>query len=340
MIRYPKPLQKGDTIAVTAPSSGVPEELHWLLKQAKKHTEELGLKVVLGDTVWTEVKARSSSKEKRAEELMNYLLDDDVDVIMPPWGGEFLMQVLPLLDWEKLKENRPKWVLGFSDTSTLNVTLTLKTGVATAHGTNFFDLGMKNWDSLTSLWSEVLGIQDEESYRQDASKLYQSSWEKVFENPGEQYMLDTPTEWKTTGDGLVSFKGRLIGGCANTLNIIAGTEFAPVSHFQSQAEEGVIWYFEWVEWLAGDVLRHLWKFKELGWFENTNGVLIGRPLGGGDSKDFTFVEAIHEIFDELNIPVVYDVDIGHMPPQMTLINGAFAEVEALNGNGHVTMKRI
>ncbi|KGX84446.1 S66 family peptidase [Pontibacillus marinus] len=340
MIKYPKPLQEGDTIAVTAPSSGVEEELHWLLHQAKKHAEEMSFNIVIGDTVWTERKARSTSKEERAEELMNFLLDDQVDVVMPPWGGEFLMQLLPLLNWDKLKHARPKWILGFSDISTLTFAFTLHTGIATAHGTNFFDLSLKKMDALTSRWREVLGLEDGEALTQRSSHLYQSSWEKVFENPGEQFVLDTPTEWKTTGGHSVSFEGRLIGGCANTLNIIAGTKHAPFELFQSQVEEGLVWYLEWVEWSASDALRALWKFKELGWFENTNGVLIGRPIGGGNTKDFTYEEAIHEVFEEVNIPVIYDVDIGHMPPQMTLINGAFTEVEAAEGKGSVTIKRV
>ncbi|WP_341872579.1 hypothetical protein [Paenibacillus camerounensis] len=41
--------------------------------------------------------------------------------------------------------------------------------------------------------------------------------------------------------------------------------------------------------------------------------------------------------EELQLPVLYDLDYGHVPPQMTLVNGAYAEVEAVNGRG--TVKR-
>jgi len=56
----------------------------------------------------------------------------EVAAIIPPWGGELLIEVLPLLDFNKITETECKWVMGYSDTSTLLMPLTLivdKTGV-------------------------------------------------------------------------------------------------------------------------------------------------------------------------------------------------------------------
>lgn len=49
MIKYPF-LEKDSTIGVTAPSSGVPTELHAVLKTAITRMETMGYKVVVGDT--------------------------------------------------------------------------------------------------------------------------------------------------------------------------------------------------------------------------------------------------------------------------------------------------
>ena len=68
------------------------------------------------------------------------------------------MEILPLLDWEELRAAPPKWVLGYSDISTFTFAYTLLTGTASAHGTNYIDLGSREWDSLTRRWVDVLSL--------------------------------------------------------------------------------------------------------------------------------------------------------------------------------------
>ncbi|WP_081754716.1 hypothetical protein [Paenibacillus durus] len=44
-----------------------------------------------------------------------------------------------------------------------------------------------------------------------------------------------------------------------------------------------------------------------------------------------FIEYEHyfeEVKRELGVPVVYNADIGHVPPQLTLVNGALTAVDA------------
>jgi muramoyltetrapeptide carboxypeptidase LdcA involved in peptidoglycan recycling len=64
-----------------------------------------------------------------------------------------------------------------------------------------------------------------------------------------------------------------------------------------------------------------------GWFDNANAVLIGRPAGPNDDDDFTQFDAIADALGMLTIPVIYDMDFGHVPPQGVLINGALARVQ-------------
>lgn len=59
VIQYPL-LEKGMTIGVTAPSSGVEKPLHHLLEQAVNRLESKGFRVVCGQTVWTQNKAKSA----------------------------------------------------------------------------------------------------------------------------------------------------------------------------------------------------------------------------------------------------------------------------------------
>lgn len=59
MIKYPS-LEKGATIGVTAPSSGVQIELHDMFKLACSRMEMKGFSIICGDTVWTQNKAKSA----------------------------------------------------------------------------------------------------------------------------------------------------------------------------------------------------------------------------------------------------------------------------------------
>ena len=60
--------------------------------------------------------------------------------MVPPWGGELAIDLLPLLE-SGTPSRRPsrRGSLGYSDISTLLTPITLRTGVATLHGNNLMD---------------------------------------------------------------------------------------------------------------------------------------------------------------------------------------------------------
>lgn len=345
-ITYPKPLRKGSRIAVCAPSSGVSEPMYEYLKKSKKNLEKRGYEVEEGETIWHLDKCVSAPKEERARELQSFLLNKSIDAIIPPKGGSFLMEILPLLDWEKLKKSEPKWMLGHSDISTLLFAYTLQTGYATAHGANYLQLSSLELDPITNKCFDILSTSTLSSINQASSRYHQPL------NPHQQahkfdegFELINPTNWKllpNKNNNLptsISFSGRLIGGCLNTVSTLVGTPFAPFEEFSKKfcSTEGVIWYFESFKRDAANIYRELWQMKMKGWFDHTKGVLIGRPYYCTATDDFQLTDAYHQIFDDLEIPVLYDVDIGHVPPQLTLVNGAFATVHFSNGKGKVNM---
>lgn len=81
----------------------------------------------------------------------------------------------------------------------------------------------------------------------------------------------------------------------------------------------MLWY---LENFASDPLtlyRILWQMKEANWFFNCNGFIIGRTRGIFQVDDFSYLDALHKIFDDMKIPVIYDVDIGHLPPMWSMV---------------------
>lgn len=332
MITYPI-LKKEAKIGVTAPSSGVQEELHTILKLASNRLKSKGYNVGFGDTVWTQEKAKSAPFKKRADELNKMMQDDDNDIIIPPWGGELVIEILEHVDFDSINN---KWVLGYSDISTLLLAITLKTGIATAHGTNLIDLRGEETDVTTAMWQSVLTTKSGESILQSSSLHYQKEWQ--HENPSPHiFHLTEATEWKTVSNEAERVKGRLLGGCIDVIRHLAGTPFGDVKTFSKQFinNEPILWYFENCELTTTDLRRSLVQLKLAGWFENCSGILFGRSNANQPIDGYTVLDVYKDLSDEIKVPIIYDIDCGHQPPQITFINGAYAEVEAETGKGTV-----
>lgn len=333
MIKYPL-LKENAVIGVTAPSSGVPEALHPILKEAVDILSKEGFSLNVLDTPWTQSKAKSAPATVRAEELQQLITDEQTDIIIPPWGGELLIEILEHLDFNSFKK---KWILGYSDTSLLLLAMTLTTGTATAHGTNLVDLRGRDTDATTAGWKKVLSTQYGGSVIQYSSEKYQKEWQ--HENPTPYiFHLTEDTKWKTIDDKDVKVTGRLLGGCIDTIHHLAGTPFGDVKHFSETFidNEPILWYFENCDMSAKGLRRSIVQMKLSGWFENTSGIMFGRSESGKVTEDYTEYDVYQDIEDELNIPVIYDIDCGHVPPQVTLINGASATVETAAGRGKIT----
>lgn len=78
------------------------------------------------------------------------LTDPRMRAGVPPWGGEGALELLSLLDFDAIGAAEPTWLVGYSDTSTLMLPLTLRTGVATLHAPNLMDAipGARSVDGL------------------------------------------------------------------------------------------------------------------------------------------------------------------------------------------------
>ncbi len=88
-------------------------------------------------------------------------------------------------------------------------------------------------------------------------------------------------------------------------------------------------------------MRALWSLRLSGWFEGLSGLLIGRSAAPEPTAadNLTHREALTAVLGDLKFPVIIDVDIGHQPPQFTLINGAYAEVVFEGSGGRLTQWR-
>jgi muramoyltetrapeptide carboxypeptidase LdcA involved in peptidoglycan recycling len=147
--------------------------------------------------------------------------------------------------------------------------------------------------------------------------------------------------WKVLGDAQhVTASGRLIGGCVETLAQLAASRYGDVPRYARDfAPDGTIVYLEIAEAGAFDTARMLHGLRLAGWFDAATAVLFGRAAGH-DEDDFTQFDALTDALGSLPIPVIYDVDFGHVPPQMSLVNGALATIEITESSASLTQQLI
>ena len=326
-IRYPRPLRPGDRIGVTSPSSGVAEVLRPRLDVAVRHLEGRGFQVVVGDCM-DGAGPVSAPAGDRAAELTAMLTDPTIRAVVPPWGGELAIDLLRLLDWNAIAAAEPTWLVGFSDISTLLAPLTARTGIASLHGQNLMDTPYEVPAPLAS-WLDVVSAPAGAVISQGPSRMHRRAgfddW--VADPEVSRYALDTPGRWVRldSTDGFTA-TGRLLGGCIETLSSLAGTpHLDPTAFAAEHAPEGLVLYLEAAEVPAFDVGRRLHGLRDAGWFDAATAVLIGRTQAP-DSPGYTQRDAVLDALGGLGVPILGDVDCGHVAPYMALVSGARAEV--------------
>lgn len=336
---YPEPLRHGSRIAITAFSAGISDVHERRFSEIVRTLEARSYQVIIGECLKGSHKHASASKEARAHELMRFLLDDTIDAIAPPWGGELAIELLPLLNFDQLARAKPKWLFGFSDVSTMAAAIHSMLGWASVHCSNLMDMIDTNVDPLLANTLNYLETPNGEVFTQSSSDKHTRQWPDIESNPLAYVVGDQPTSWKwlkKPANGH-TMSGRLIGGCWDTLIHLFGTPYLDLSKLNATHPEGLLLYLENAEMSPCELVRaiHNMQFRDV--FTQINALILGRNFRADSENQFdlTWLDVLHEHLANKNIPVLYDVDIGHVPPNLTLINGSYAEISVIDGSGTV-----
>lgn len=330
---YPQFLKQNDTIGITAPSDGVTGEIDaYRLNNAIKKLQKLGYKVKETKDVRTSEKGKSAPSNAQAKELESLFEDEETKCIICAEGGDFLLEILSEVDFDVIKNN-PKWLQGYSDPTGLLYTITTNLDIATIYANNVKAFGMEKWHKSLE---DNIKILEGNIIKQESFEKYESSRvEKLIGNEG--YNLEAEVKWENLNNEEINVTGRIIGGCLDILSEIFGTRFDKTKDFiEKYKEDGILWYLENCEMTSESVIRTLWKFKDNGWFKYTKGIIFGRSAIERSYYDISFKEAVTRVLGELNIPILFGADIGHVSPRMTIINGAICNVVSRDGKGEIT----
>jgi len=333
-IQFPRPLSPGSRILLVAPSSPVSAALAPRLELVIGELRARGFAPIESSGLRDE---ETTPRDVRLAAWMEALASDDVDAVFPPWGGELSIELLAGMDFERLGRARPKWILGYSDVSTLLVPLLLELGWASAHGPNAVDLVPAKRDPRRSGALSILGSHG--PFTQRSSSHFQTAFVDWKRRPGAAFQLDQPTAVRTLDGRPVHARGRLIGGCLDTLSNLAGTRFGDVPRFvHEHRDEGVILFLENCELAPGQAARAFMQLRLAGWLDGLSALVLGRSQAPG-ARGESHARELARLFADLDVPVVFDADIGHVPPQWTLIEGALATLDVADGAASITQDR-
>lgn len=315
---YPRPLQPGDTVALTAPSSPVPAPN---LEAAVKSVELLGLHPLVMPSCREHHGYMAGTDAQRAADLNEAFSRTDIAGIFCLRGGFGAMRLLPLLDFDRIRQN-PKPLIGYSDITALHTAINKLCGFITFHGP------MPNTD-YTRL----------DDFTLDALKAQLFHPEHVHElkNPqGEELQILSPADTSGTPHTLAKttpVTGRLTGG---NLSLVAGTLGSP----WEIDTRGAILFLEDVGERPYRLDRNFTALALAGKFKECAGIILGTftdcdepphddPTDSGIIADHTLT--LHEIISEVVLPykkpTLLNYRAGHMYPQSTLPMGAEISID-------------
>ena len=333
-MRYPQNLKKGGTIGFVAPSFGCATEPYKsAFLNAQKKFQEMGYQCQLGPNCYaSEGIGISNTPEKCGKELTESYRSGENDCLISCGGGELMCEILEYVDFDAIREAPPKWYLGYSDNTNFTYLLTTLCDTASVYGPCAADFGMEPRhpslnDTFGILTGEVRTVQNYDGWEKADCSL------KTEETPLEPYHITEPMILKKYPDQDTVFEGRLLGGCLDCLVNLKGTEFDKTTEFiEKYKEDGILWFLEACELNVFSIRRAIWQLDHAGWFQYTKGFLIGRPMMFDQpAMGLDQYHAVTDLLAKYQVPVIMDVDLGHLHPAMPLITGSYANVR-VEGN--------
>lgn len=337
-MRYPKNLLQGGTIGFVAPSFGCAIEPYKSgFENAQRKFRELGYRLDPGPNCYAgEGIGISNTPAKCAAELTDYYCSDQNDVLISCGGGELMCEVLSHVDFERIKAAEPKWYLGYSDNTNFTHLQATLCDTAAIYGPCAAAFGMEPWhEAIKDAFSVLTGETDTVSGydKWELESLKDTEHPLVPYNTTQERVLRSYVGKKQVTQDTITMQGRLLGGCMDCLVNLLGTRFDQTADFiERYKEDGIIWFLEACELNVFSIRRAMWQMEEAGWFKHVKGFLIGRPMNyGQEMMGLDAYQAVLEVAGRKNVPVIMDVDLGHLPPMMPIIVGSLGEV-TVRGN--------
>ena len=298
----PNKLKIGDEIRVIAPPRSVSIIRQVIYDKALRFLVDKGFVITFSKNSKQLDETNSSSIQSRIEDLHEAFLDSNVKAILTGIGGFNVNQILEYIDYSIIEAN-PKILCGFSDITALINSVYAKTGLITYHGPHFASFGYDQGIGSTEQFFDQCIMKD---------KPY-------FIEP-----IESSSRYKVIHGG--SCEGEILGGNLCTFNLLQGTEYMPnlndkILFLEDDNIMG--------DYFAYEFDRNLQSLIQTSTFSGVKGVVFGRFEESSKIDDSTIRRIVSSKRQLKNIPIVYNVDFGHIMPFVTFPIGGRAKLSAL-----------
>lgn len=294
-------LNVGDEIRVIAPSRSLSIVKQGVFDEALKFLSDKGFVISFSKNSREIDETNSSSIQSRVEDLHNAFLDKNVKAILTCIGGFNVNQILEYIDYSIIEDN-PKILCGFSDITALLNAIYAKTGLITYHGPHFASFGRDSDIEYSYHFFEECLKRDEEYFIEPS------------EDANEYFVIQE-------GDCV----GEIVGGNLCTLNLLQGTKFMPslknkILFLEDDNIMGNYFVFEFE--------RNLQSLIQTNDFMGVKGIVFGR-FDSSCNIDIDTIKRIISTKKQLKvIPIIFNVDFGHVQPIATFPIGGSAKISA------------
>ena len=278
--------------------------------------------------------------EKRAEDLLAAFRDPDVDLILCAIGGDDTYKLLPyLFDHNELAEAvTDKIFLGFSDT-TVNHLMLHKVGLKTFYGQAFLpdlcELGPQMHPYTRKYFEELITTGTIREIT--PSDVWYAERERFASEEIGKQLPARPNQGFELLQGAPVFSGKILGGCIDSLyDVFNGDRYADMPvlcrkyHLFPDAEDWqgrIILLESSEEKPTPEQYRAALEYlKETGVFGAVSGVLAGKPMDETYAEEYK--RLLVEVIGRPDLPIVFNLNIGHAMPRCIMPFGVNAVVDA------------
>jgi len=302
----PPRLRSGDTVGLVCPAA--PAYSRETVQITIESLAAMGLKTKLSPHFYDRYGYLGGTDANRAADVNAMFADPDVQLVMAMHGGWGCARILPLLNYDVIRQN-PKLLIGYSDITALLLGVYAKTGLVTMHGPE----GAATWNSFTT-----------ERFR----RLLMEGEALTYENPTDKGNTLAQTDDRIFTIRSGTARGQLAGGNLTVLSHLIGSPYLP-------DWRGKILFIEDVHEAIYSVDRMLTHLKLAGILGQVAGVVFGKCTKCHPSSDsygsLTLEDVLTEHLGPLNVPVYAGAMIGHIADKFTIPIGINAEIDAHKG---------
>ncbi|WP_210365083.1 S66 peptidase family protein [Bacillus sp. REN3] len=319
-------LAPGDEIRVIAPSTSMVILKDAQIELAVQRLTNLGFKVTFGNNAVAHDEFFSSSIDERIEDLHNAFADSNVKGILSAIGGYNSNQLLKYIDYDLISSN-PKVFCGYSDITAIQLAIYQKTGLVTYSGPHFSSFGMKHGLDYT-MESFLDAVTNDAPYEINPSAAWSDdAWyldqeNRTFHDQSGYLILQEGTA-----------EGKIIGGNLCTMNLLQGTQYMP------SLKDAILVIEDDEESHSRSFDRDLQSLLHLPDSGGIKALLIGRFQERSNITEEALKKIIFAKEELKGIPIIANINFGHVQPFATVPIGSRATVRANRGETEIVIEQ-